>query len=171
MVLDLSVVDPDGELLPPLEAYKVIDVNMKGNLNSEYTEQFCHGAILMSSLAGLKLALHHMQGRGGSVVLAASTSGYIGGTGVSAYIASKHGVVGLLQASKGTAQKYGVRLNGMAPFFVPTAFTTAYSNLWKDTGLEANTPGDVAAVIAQTTLNSTKNGTCILAASLHGKGA
>ena len=99
----------------------------------------------------------------GSIVLIASTSGYFGGTGVSAYIASKHGVVGLLRSSQVEAKKRGnMRVNGVAPFFTPTAITAEYSQRWQETGLEANTPDNVAGAIAQTAVDESLEGACVL---------
>ncbi|KAH8892588.1 dehydrogenase with different specificitie, partial [Thozetella sp. PMI_491] len=145
-VMDVAAVDELGEPLEPVEAYRVIDVNLKGTLNT------------------LRLALHYMREKGGSVVMVASTSGYLGGTGVSAYVASKHGVVGLLRSTKGAAQKLGIRVNAIAPFFTPTHITGSYSEQWKASGMEANTPEGVAAVIVHTALDASKHGTCTLAA-------
>lgn len=91
----------------------------------------------------------------------ASTSGYFGGTGVTGYVTSKHGVVGLMRSSQSTAAKYGVRINAVAPFFTPTHITSSYADAWKAAGLEANTPEGVAAVIMQASLEQ-KSGKCIL---------
>ncbi|CBF80367.1 predicted protein [Aspergillus nidulans FGSC A4] len=70
--LDIESTDENGNLLESTGAFNVIDVNIKGTLNT------------------LRLAIHYMQcspdrpaGRK-SIVLVASTSGYFGGTGVSA---------------------------------------------------------------------------------------
>ena len=56
----------------------------------------------------------------GSIVLVSSTSGYFGGSAVTGYVASKHGVIGLLRSSQAVANKIGVRVNGVAPFFTPS---------------------------------------------------
>lgn len=98
----------------------------------------------------------------GSMVLIASTSGYFGGTGVAAYVASKHGVVGLLRSAQIEAKKRNIRVNAVAPFFTPTAITAEYSQRWRDKGLEANTPENVAAVIAHTAVDPTLRGKCLL---------
>lgn len=77
--------------------------------------------------------------KSGSIVLVSSTSGYFGGTGVSAYIASKHGVIGLLRSSQLAVKKHGIRVNGVAPFHTPTHITASFSEQWKAAGLESNT--------------------------------
>ena len=146
-VLDMDAVDTNGDLAESLEAFKVIDVNIKGTLNT------------------VRLGMHTMQNNGaagGSIVLIASTSGYFGGTGVAAYITSKHGVVGLLRSSQTTAAKHNIRLNAVAPFFTPTHITANFAEAWKASGLESNTPRDVAHVILQTSLDTTKHGTSVL---------
>lgn len=105
--------------------------------------------------------MHHMRASGGSVVMLASTSGYFGGTGVAAYVASKHGVIGLMRACQTTATKHGIRVNAVAPFFTPTHITASYAQNWKDAGLEANTPEGVANVVMHTSLDE-RSGRCTL---------
>ncbi|RAK96633.1 dehydrogenase with different specificitie [Aspergillus ibericus CBS 121593] len=151
-VLDLEDVDErTGELKESVEGWWVLDVNLKGTVNT------------------LRLAMYHMKKneRPGSVVLVTSTSGYFGGTGVTAYVASKHGVVGLLRASQVTAQKYGIRVNAVAPFMTPTTMTAGFSQRWQDAGLETNTPERVAEVIAQVALDTTRKGSCTLVAGRY----
>jgi NAD(P)-dependent dehydrogenase (short-subunit alcohol dehydrogenase family) len=97
-----------------------------------------------------------------SILLVGSTSSYFGGTGVTAYVASKHGVLGLLRASQSTARDLGVRVNGIAPFLTPTHITAGFAQRWKDQGLEENTPERVAEAIALTALDETRQGECVL---------
>lgn len=144
--------DLDGNPREPKEHCRVIDVNVKGTM---YT---------------LTMAMHHMKSQDplpgtehrGSVVLIASTSGYFGGTGVMAYVASKHGVVGLLRASQKTAVKNSVRVNAVAPYFTPTHMTENFSEQWLNQGLPANTPLDVATAIVTTALDENLAGNTIL---------
>lgn len=109
--------------------------------------------------------MHHMRASGGSVVMLASTSGYFGGTGVAAYVTSKHGVVGLMRSCQATAAKHGIRVNAVAPFFTPTHITASYAENWKTAGLEANTPEGVATIIMQTSLDE-RSGRCTLVCAL-----
>ncbi|CAK7205461.1 hypothetical protein SEUCBS139899_008236 [Sporothrix eucalyptigena] len=145
-VLNMDAVDENGDLQESKEAFKVLDVNIKGTLNT------------------IRLGIHTMRSNpnGGSIVLLASTSGYFGGTSVAGYITSKHGVVGLLRSCRVTATQYNVRLNAVAPFFTPTHITANYADAWKAAGLESNTPDDVARVVAQQALDTKANGTCVL---------
>ncbi|RAH65383.1 dehydrogenase with different specificitie [Aspergillus aculeatinus CBS 121060] len=148
-VLDLDNIDENGDLRESTEGFRVIDINLKGTLNT------------------LRLAMHHMRNKhhpSGSIVLLASTSGYFGGTGVAAYVASKHGIVGLLRASQTTAQQYGIRINAVAPFFTPTRITAGFTEQWLEAGLEANTPQRVADVIGQVAMDSSRKGSCVLVA-------
>lgn len=107
-------------------------------------------------LEALRLALYYMQhnqltpasGLRGSVVLVTSTSGYFGSTGVGAYIASKHGITGLLRGAQQIARELGIRINGVAPFFTPTPTFKAFAEKWRQSGLKSNTVERVAMAIA-----------------------
>jgi NAD(P)-dependent dehydrogenase (short-subunit alcohol dehydrogenase family) len=150
-LFDLAV-DSDGSPKEPAEHHRVIDVNVKGTMNT------------------LTMAMHYMKQQEplpnsqtrGSVVLIASTSGYFGGTGVMAYVASKHGVVGLLRASQKVAGKNSVRVNAVAPYFTPTHMTGEFSSKWLEAGLPANTALDVATAVATTALDESLAGSTIL---------
>lgn len=145
--------DEDGELKEPVEAHKVIDVNVKGTINT------------------IKLAFGHMlanppdaDGSRGSIVIIASTSGYFGGTGVVSYVTSKHAVVGLGRASQDFANKNDIRVNVVAPFFTPTHITAGYAGEWKKSGLPANTIQDVADTIVATSIDPSRKGHSIMVA-------
>jgi NAD(P)-dependent dehydrogenase (short-subunit alcohol dehydrogenase family) len=56
----------------------------------------------------------------GSVVHMASVQGFASQTGVVAYSAAKHGLIGLIRAMAVDAAPYGVRVNGVAPGSVDT---------------------------------------------------
>ncbi|KAF5717672.1 short-chain dehydrogenase reductase SDR [Fusarium mundagurra] len=145
-LFDAENVDEQGEFRESTEGFRVIDVNLKGTINT------------------LRLALHYMRrneptshgGLRGSVVLVTSTSGYFGTTGVGAYITSKHGLTGLLRASQQVARGLGIGVNAVAPFFTPTPTFKELAEKWKHSGLKSNTLGDVAEAIA---LASTQNET------------
>ena len=144
--------DGNGDPLEPKEHYRVIDVNVKGTLNT------------------LTLAMHHMKsqdpaqdsGSRGSVVLIALTSGYFGGSGVMAYVSSKHAVVGQLRACQKTATSNAIRVNAVAPYFTPTHMTGSFAQQWKDQGLPANTAKDVATAVSSTALDAKLAGNTIL---------
>ncbi|KAJ4204139.1 hypothetical protein NW759_014976 [Fusarium solani] len=154
--LDVETVDAAGDLLEATEASKVIDINLKGTLNSRH--------------AALRLALHHMKGNKerfadgsrGSIVLVSSTSGYFGGTGVAAYVSSKHGVTGLLRAAHLVAASYNISVNGVAPFVTPTNMAGGFASEWAAAGLPSNTTEQVARVVATISQDPGRRGSCYM---------
>ncbi|KAH8808709.1 hypothetical protein F5884DRAFT_793112 [Xylogone sp. PMI_703] len=143
--------DEDGGLLEDDISSRVIDVNLKGTMNT------------------LRLAVFHMKdnkptqdGSRGSVVLVSSTSGYVGGTRVVSYVSSKHGIIGLLRSAHQKAGELGIKVNAVAPFVTPTHITKGYSDLWIQRGLPSNTPEQVALGILSISLTSDIQGKCYL---------
>ncbi|KAJ0425366.1 hypothetical protein BJY00DRAFT_308114 [Aspergillus carlsbadensis] len=148
--------DEQGELEEPRDAYRVIDVNLKGSLNT------------------LKLALHHLKSTPNasplisrSITLLASTAGYFDGAGTTAYTSSKHGVVGLLRSSQSEAAKHNIRINAIAPFFTTTHLTSGISAQWVAAGLEVNTPEAVAGVIVDVATDAGRSGEGVLVAGRY----
>jgi (+)-trans-carveol dehydrogenase len=72
-----------------------------------------------------KVAIPHLVagGRGGSIVLTSSTAGLRAYAGVGHYVASKHGVVGLMRALALELAPLGVRVNSIHPTQVNTEMT------------------------------------------------
>lgn len=100
-----------------------------------------------------------------SIVLVASTSGYFGGTGVSAYVSSKHAIIGLLRSSHVTAKHHGITVTGIAPFFTYTNITAKAGTRWQADGLKPNTTDDVGLAIAQSSVEGA-SGSCTLVCCL-----
>lgn len=148
-------VDDNGDPLEPKEHGRVIDINVKGTLNT------------------LTLAMHYMKTQEplpgsqhrGSIVLIISTSGYFGGSGVMGYVTSKHGVTGMFRACQKEAVSNRVRVNAVAPNFTPTNMTGSFAQKWADAGLPANTAADVANAIAATALDEKLAGNAMLVSS------
>ena len=69
---------------------------------------------------------HMLQSGGGAIVNNASIAGMIAEPGISAYIAAKHGVIGLSKAAAVEYANKGVRINALAPGLVNTAMTKAW---------------------------------------------
>jgi NAD(P)-dependent dehydrogenase (short-subunit alcohol dehydrogenase family) len=65
-------------------------------------------------------------GGGGSVINVASILGLVGSRDESAYVAAKHGLVGLTRALALEWARPGVRVNAIAPGYVETAMTSEY---------------------------------------------
>jgi NAD(P)-dependent dehydrogenase (short-subunit alcohol dehydrogenase family) len=93
---------PVGEY--PLDGWaKVIDVNLNG------------------VFYGLRYAIPEMvKAGGGAVVNMASILGSVGFATASAYVAAKHGVVGLTKVAAMEYAKAGVRVNSVGPGFIAT---------------------------------------------------
>ena len=70
--------------------------------------------------------VHMLQSGGGAIVNSASIAGIIAEPGISAYIAAKHGVVGLSKAAAVEYANQGIRINALAPGLVNTAMTKAW---------------------------------------------
>lgn len=81
---------------------------------------------------------------------------------MSAYISSKHGIIGLLRGSQPAAEKYGIAITGIAPFFTPTSITSRVSARWQADGLQGNTPEGVGMAIVQSSTDEVSSGSCFL---------
>lgn len=93
---------------------------------------------LMGSVNCTRAVWAHMKERGyGRVVLTTSSSGLYGNFGQSAYSAAKMALVGLMQTLALEGERYGIRVNCLAP----SAATQMTGELWS--------PEDLAALDAQ----------------------
>jgi NAD(P)-dependent dehydrogenase (short-subunit alcohol dehydrogenase family) len=81
--------------------------------------------VIAVNLRGVFLGMKHVlpvmlrQGSG-AIVNTASTSGLFGGPGMAAYVASKHGVLGLTKVASSDVADKGVRVNAICPGPVET---------------------------------------------------
>ena len=64
-----------------------------------------------------------LQNGGGAIVNNASIAGMIADPGISAYVAAKHGVIGLSKAAALEYATQGIRINALAPGLVETPMT------------------------------------------------
>ncbi|QWT24172.1 SDR family oxidoreductase [Subtercola sp. PAMC28395] len=73
--------------------------------------------VTTSVMLGHKYAARQFraQGRGGSIITTASVASLQGGWAPAAYTASKHAIVGLIQAATAELAPYGIRSNAIAP--------------------------------------------------------
>ena len=70
---------------------------------------------------GMRALAKPMVGAGrGSIIATASAAGLLGGSGMPAYFASKHGVIGLVRAASAELAASGVRVNAVCPGIIDT---------------------------------------------------
>jgi NAD(P)-dependent dehydrogenase (short-subunit alcohol dehydrogenase family) len=67
-----------------------------------------------------------MEQRGGAVVLTASTNSYDGEPDLTAYNASKAGILGILHTAANELGPYGIRVNAVCPGLIRTRLTNAH---------------------------------------------
>ena len=107
-----------GEMKPIVEASletfdRVMNVNVRG------------------TWLGLKHVIPRIKERGGgSIVLTASTAGFrAGAPGRSAYVTSKHAVVGLMRAAAAECAPLKIRVNSVSPGGVDTPMTQSLKDM------------------------------------------
>ena len=112
---------------------------------AEYDEAM-FDAVIGVNLKGVFLGLRHVlpelirQGSG-AVVNTASVAGLVGSPGMPAYVASKHGVIGLTKVAAGDVARQGIRVNAVCPGPVDTRMIHALE--------EQISPGNPEAVNAR----------------------
>ena len=103
--------------------------------------------ILAVNLKGIWLAMKYeipamLHGGGGAIVNTASVLGLVGSRGTPAYVASKHGIVGLTKAAALDHAKGGIRVNAVCPgtIYTPMYVRREGTDSEKDRRIAASIP-------------------------------
>jgi len=76
-------------------------------------------------------------GPGGRLIAVASTASLMGGANIAAYVAAKHGVLGLVRSIAQEVAKKGITCNAVCPGFVDTAMAeTAIAGIMERFGID-----------------------------------
>lgn len=87
---------------------------------------------------GLKYVMPEMEKRGGgSIIITSSISGIEGGKGMSAYVTSKHAVVGLMRTAALEGAEHGIRVNTVNPAPIETRMMRSLESQSVDGDAEA----------------------------------
>ncbi|KAK5674335.1 hypothetical protein LTS10_012919 [Elasticomyces elasticus] len=106
---------------------KEIDVNLKGVI---YTA---------------KIGMSYLRKRGGgTMVLVSSIAGFKESTSLTPYLASKHGVIGVLRGLRLSAVKENIFVNAICPWMTTTGMVAGIRDGWESRHLPRNEPEDVA---------------------------
>ena len=74
----------------------------------------------------VRLAAARMKAKGGSIVVTASTNSWDGEATLTAYNASKAGVLGIVRTAANELGRYGIRVNAVCPGLIRTPLTDKY---------------------------------------------
>lgn len=126
-----------GVLPPPLPFHEVPSSDLDLILNVDLKGVF---------FAMQSQVRHFLKAGGGAIVNTASVAGIVADPQMSAYVAAKHGVVGLTKAVAIEYAQQGIRVNAIGPGFVATPMTQAWleSDEFKQAFFAQNVSGRAA---------------------------
>lgn len=130
--------DVEALVSKAVETYGRLDcafnnAGISGNVGAsthEYSDESWE-RVMGINLKGVWLCMKYeipqmLKQRGGAIVNTASILGLVGSPGVSAYVASKHGVVGLTRAAALEYAPQGIRVNAVSPGTIRTPILRAF---------------------------------------------
>ncbi|CAH1415916.1 unnamed protein product [Lactuca virosa] len=103
-----------------------------GKPNILDNDQSTFERVMNVNVTGVFLGTKHaaramIPARSGSIIMMGSVSGSIGGIISHAYSSSKHAIVGLTKNTAAELGQYGIRVNCVSPYFIPSPLTANYT--------------------------------------------
>lgn len=118
------------------------------------------GILYFARIASVYLRQNRTENADRSIILVSSVAGFKESPGLFVYQAAKHGVLGIMRALRKYLpyQAHHLRVNAVCPWMTTTAMVKGIQDAWLKAGLPANTPMDVAKIIAGLITDSKVNG-------------
>lgn len=129
---------------------KVLDINLRGIL-------------YVARIASVYLRQNRPENADRSITLISSVAGFKESPGLFVYQAAKHGVLGVMRGLRKYLphRAHRLRVNAVCPWMTTTAMVKGIQDAWFKAGLPANTPMDVARIIAGLVVDPKLNGMSI----------
>ncbi|SPO01921.1 related to 3-hydroxyacyl-CoA dehydrogenase [Cephalotrichum gorgonifer] len=103
-----------------------------------------------------RIGMHYLRkSGGGDLILLSSIAGFKESAEMTSYLASKHGVIGVMRGLRLSTLPQGIRVNVICPWMTRTGMTKGIEKGWIELNLPVNEPEDVArAMLICATSNS-----------------
>ncbi|KAK5045630.1 hypothetical protein LTR84_008999 [Exophiala bonariae] len=113
---------------------------------------------LRGALFTARIAMHYMrQNGGGDLIMTSSVGGFKETIGLTTYVASKHGVIGIMRGLRLTSINDNIRVNVVCPWMTFTSMTKGIAPAWKGSGLPYNVAQDVANAMLYAVMANVKS--------------
>ncbi|GAB7334312.1 hypothetical protein MBLNU13_g06339t2 [Cladosporium sp. NU13] len=137
----------------PKKSVDVVDVNLKGPL---YFARLA-SVYLRQPAKGEEADTGPMDK---SLTFTSSVAAFREDPGLYVYVASKHGVMGLMRVLRSTliqSKPYAIRTNTVCPWMTRTRLTQGVEHHWDAAGLPGNMPEDIAKILMGVAADSSLN--------------